>query len=458
MELSASFTRALLSGFDRAYAELVRAATRSTGSREEAGELVHEAWLRLAVHAQSAKLTTGQVEAPGDQPNDTTAYLAVMTQHMALDAHRRRQRHERYMDGAVLHEQLAPSHTPDVADSVMYRQALAVLETALAGLPERSRNAFVAHRIHGDKQPVIAERLGVSLNTVERDLIQASACVEDALHRWRGNSLVAATARRAGRRRSLAALLSLAGVGVGGHLGWQQWQLYRQQHVQWQANWQSPRGQQVRHALPDGSSLLLDALSQAQLQYFAARRSVQLMQGAAFFDVARDEDRPFEVQAAGLRITVLGTRFGVEITPMGRGPSRVSVQVESGRVRVQPLAQGDAALEGGGGFVETLEAGQALQWSDGDRSPQRALVETAASWRHGELVFTHTSLGQAVERLSRYATFVIKTTPEAARLPLSGRVRIAHAQAWIQALPRALPVQVQQQSDGSLVLSRRSRL
>ena len=456
MQLSASFTRALLSGFDRAYGDLVRAATRSTGSREEAGELVHETWLKLAEHAQAAKPVCGQVDAPGEQPDDATAYLAVMTQHMALDAHRRRQRHGRYMDAAVLHEQLAPSHAPDVADSVMYRQALAVLEAALADLPERSRAAFMAHRIHGDKQPVIAERLGVSLNTVERDLIQASACVEDALQRWRGSNL--ATARRAGRRRSLAALLNLAGVGVGGHLGWQQWQWYRQQHVQWQARWHSPRGQQVRHALPDGSSLLLDALSQAQLQYFAARRSVQLLQGAAFFEVARDESRPFEVQAAGLRITVLGTRFGVEIMPMGRGPDRVSVQVESGRVRVEPMAEGDAAAQArGDGFVQTLEAGQALQWAAGDRSPELSPVESAASWRHGELVFTHTSLGQAIERLSRYASSVIVATPEAARLPLSGRVRIGEAQAWLQALPRALPVQVQQQSDGSLLLSRRSR-
>lgn len=452
MELSASFTRALLTGFDRAYADLVRVATRSTGSRDEAGELVHETWLKLAEHAQAS----GQAEAAGDQPDDTTAYLAVMTQHLALDAHRRRQRHGRYVEGAVLQEQLAPSHAPDVADSVMYRQALAVLETALAGLPERSRAAFVAHRIHGDKQPLIAERLGVSLNTIERDLIQASACVEDALQRWRGNHL--GSARRAGRRRSLAALLSFAGVGLGGHLGWQQWQLYRQQHVQWQASWQSPRGQQVRHALPDGSSLLLDALSQAQLQYFAARRSVQLLQGAAFFDVARDESRPFEVQAAGLRITVLGTRFGVEITPMGRGPSRVSVQVESGRVRVEPMAEGGAIeTPQDDGFVHTLEAGQALQWAAGDRSPELSAVESAASWRHGELVFKHATLGQALERLARYAPFAMEATPDAARLPLSGRVRIAQAQAWIQALPRALPVQVQQQSDGSLLLSRRNR-
>lgn len=174
--------------------------------------------------------------------------------------------------------------------------------------------------------------------------------------------------------------------------------------------------------------------------------------------MARDESRPFEVQAAGLRITVLGTRFGVEITPMGRGPDRVSVQVESGRVRVEPMAEGDAAAQArGDGFVQTLEAGQVLQWAAGDRSPELSPLESAASWRHGELVFTHSSLGQAIERLSRYASFAIVATPEAARLPLSGRVRIGEAQAWLQALPRALPVQVQQQSDGSLLLSRRSR-
>jgi RNA polymerase sigma factor (sigma-70 family) len=435
MELSTSFTRALLSGFERAYADLLRVATRSTGCREEAGDLVHDTWLRLAEHAQSGA-GERQGAAEEDAPRDVTAYLAVMAQHMALDAHRRRQRHGDYLDSALLREQLAPSHTPDVADAVMYRQALAVLEAALTSLPERSRSAFVAHRIHGEKQPEIAQRLGLSLNTVERDLMQASACIEDALHRWRGGNL-ATSARRAGRRRSLGALLGLAGLGLGGHLVWEQ---YRQNYAQWQASWSSQRGQQQRHALPDGSSLLLDALSSARVQYFAARRLVQLAQGAAFFEVERDAARPFVVEAGDVRVTVLGTRFGVEITPMPDGVDRVSVQVASGRVRV----------ERDGVAVHELTAGQALQWRTGQAHPQFSAVEMAASWRHGELVFVNATLGEALQRLSRYAPFALEASPEAAVLPLNGRVRIAQAQAWVQALPRALPVQVRRQPEGGL--------
>lgn len=451
MDLSASFTRALLSGFDRAYADLVRAATRSTGSREEAGDLVHDTWLRLAEHARSTPAEpAGEAScaAAAQGPRDTTAYLAVMAQHMALDAQRRRQRHARYLGEAAVHEQLAPSHTPDVADSVMYRQALAVLESALHSLPERCRAAFIAHRVQGERQPEIAERLGVSLNTVERDLIQANACIEDALHRWRGTRPGSAGERpagRAGRRRSLGALLGVAGFGLGGSLGWQQWRHYRDTHVQWQAGWSSARGQQVRHGLPDGSSLLLDALSRAQVQYFATRRAVQLTQGAAFFEVERDAERPFTVQAGGVRVTVLGTRFGVELGAGATGQERVTVQVESGRVRVESDADG-------GRFYE-LSAGQGLRLEGRVATQTRGEAGQAASWRHGELVFSDATLGEALARLSRYAPFDLQATPDAARLPLSGRVRIAQAHAWVRALPHALPVQVRRQADGGLLVA-----
>ena len=440
MELSASFTRALLSGFDRAYPDLLRVAARSTGSREEARDLVHDTWLRLAEHARSAPAAT----APGDAPRDATAYLAVMAQHMALDAQRRRQRHGSYLDHAAVREQLAPSHAPDVADAVMYRQALQVLEAALAALPERGRAAFIAHRVHGERQPDIAEQLGVSLNTVERDLIQAQSCIEDALHRWRGTLPGSQGARRAGRRRSLAALLGVAGFGMGASLGWQQWRHYRETDVQWQAGWSSARGQQVRHGLPDGSSLLLDALSSARVRYFATRRVVQLTQGAAFFEVQRDVDRPFVVQAGSVRVTVLGTRFGVELGKGAAGLERVTVQVESGRVRVESGAEG--------GSVHELAAGEGLRLEGALATQTRGEVGQAASWRHGELVFADATLGEALVRLSRYAPFDLQATPEAARLPLSGRVRIANAHAWVRALPRALPVQVRRQADGGLLV------
>lgn len=430
MELSASFTRALLAGFGQSYADLLRIAHRSTGSRDEARDLVHDVWLRLAEHERCGAAPAADVDAA--TPQDVTAYLAVMAQHMALDAHRRQQRLLRHVDEAALHAQMAPAHAPDVADSLMYRQALAVLEQALASLPERTRQVFVAHRVQGDKQPAIAARLGVSLNTVERDLIQAGDCIADALQRWRGAAGTAAGGHKPGRRRSLGALLGVAGLGLSGPLAWQQWQAWRHQHVQWQARWATPRGQQQRHRLPDGSVLQLDAQSVAQLQFFATRREVLLTQGAAFFEVAADAERPFAVQAAGVRVVVLGTRFGVELGTALDGSPQVMVQVESGRVRVEPAPGAAATL---------LLGGEGLR-VDGATATPLAPGDEAAPWRHGELVFTDVPLGQALARLGRYAPFALEASPEAARLPVNGRVRIARAQAWVQALPRAMPVRV----------------
>ena len=468
MDLSAAFTRSLLNGFQSAYAELLRAATRSTGSRDEARDLVHDTWVRLAEHAGTA----GQADVdPGigaddaDRPRDVAAYLAVMARHLALDGYRRDQRLARHVDAATVAEQLAPRQAPDVADAVMYRQCLQVLEETLASLPERTRQVFLDHRVHGDRQPEIATRLGVSVNTVERDLIQAGDCIEDALRRWRGGSGEtggsgcqgiaglhdlhrphhrqaaspgpvdrAGSARRPGRRRNLAALLGLAGLGAGGTLAWRQWQQWRDTHVQWMASWHSPRGRQTRQSLPDGSVLLLDALSRAEGRYFATRREVHLIEGAGFFEVAHDADRPFTVQAGRVRVIVLGTRFGVELTPLAGGGERVAVQVESGRVRVESLD---------GLPAQDLGAGDSLRLEGAVAAVTSVTPAEAAAWRHGELVFTDATLGEALERLSRYTTTALVATPEAAALPLNGRVRVAQASAWLAALPRAMPVRLQ---------------
>lgn len=438
MELSASFTRALLAGFGAVYSDLLRVTARSTGNRDDARELVHDTWLRLAEHADGTAGEGASSSEGAPVPREVAAYLTTMAQNLALDHLRRGQRHARHVRDQALQVELAPPHVPDVAESVMYAQALAALQAALASLPERTRAAFVAHRVQGEKQPVIAERLGVSVNTVERDLIQAGACIEDALHRWRGTSAGSVKATSAGRRRSLGALLGLAGLGAGGTLAWQQWRVYRDTHPQWSLAALSQRAQFMRYTLADGSLMQLDALSQAEVRYYAGRRAVQLVRGAAFFSVVRDEARPFVVEAGAVRVTVLGTRFGVERlgTEAGGG---VWVQVESGRVRV----------EAPGAAPRLLGAGEGLRLSADGRTAVPTQGQ-AASWRAGELVFEDATLGEALARLSRYTRADLHATPAAARLPLSGRVRIAQAGAWLEALPRAMPVQLQRQAGGEV--------
>ena len=188
------------------------------------------------------------------------------------------------------------------------------------------------------------------------------------------------------------------------------------------------------------SVLTLDAQTRVTMAYYGGLRSVRLLEGAAFFDVAHDPGRPFVVDVPmdaaaprGVRITVLGTRFGVERGVRGA----VQVQVESGRVQV-------ATLDGEGqpGQTHELGAGDGLRMAAGQRAALSRLPNpgAAAGWRHGAVVFDAVPLGEVVERLRRYLPRPVDVRGAAAALPLSGQVQISQAEDFIRALPSVVPV------------------
>ncbi len=414
----------LLDEFPLRYDALVRFLRRRMGNGDDAREIAHETWLRLAE----------QHDTPGVYVEDARAYLCTAAAHIGLD----RQRRTQWLQSHTLESAVTgatASHTPDVADGLMYRQALAAVEAALAALPARMREAFLAHRVQGESQSAIAERLGVSLNAVERDLTAAGDRIEAALRHWRGDPRSQQT-RAKGRRKSLASLLALGGFGVTGTFGWRLW---HEQALRWSGNYAAAHGRTLTQPLPDGSSLALDAQSRIAFDYGARHRGARLLEGAAFFTVQHDAQRPFVVQALDVVVTVLGTRFGVEIEPGGA----VLVQVESGRVRVE---------RAGATLAEGLGAGEGLRATPGN--PPEAVSGIAAPWRHGRLHFNAVPLGEATARLARYARFNLRTDARAARLRISGTVEIAGAADWLQALPSALPVRVVRENGGMLLVGR----
>ena len=72
----------------------------------------------------------------------------------------------------------------------------------------------------------------------------------------------------------------------------------------------------IEVSLLDGTQITLNkntALNYSQ-KLFASQRKVNLKSGEAFFDVTRNENRPFVIQSEGVQITVLGTSFHVKTT------------------------------------------------------------------------------------------------------------------------------------------------
>ena len=100
-------------------------------------------------------------------------------------------------------------------------------------------------------------------------------------------------------------------------------------------------GEIKRIALPDGSSVLLNANSRLR---YGPSREARLLAGEAFFQVAPASSRPFVVWAGNLRTTVLGTSF--DIRSYGRDTATV-VALLSGKVSVSAPGGEDLVLEPG---------------------------------------------------------------------------------------------------------------
>lgn len=244
-------------------------------------------------------------------------------------------------------------------------------------------------------------------------------------------------------------------VGAGGWTGWEAWQA-RPTFTQ---SFASVRGQQQQVRLPDGSTLWLDTSTQADVAFYRQHREVRLRDGQALFAVSSDAQRPFDVLAGPLRITVVGTRFLVRHTRDGLGGGVVSVEVEEGRVRVarQTTAESNTAPRSEEAPIE-LTAGEAVAASaDGTLGAvQVRTVGTGSQWREGRVNFDDVPLSEALAEFERYGdTHVVVRDPAVAALRLSGSFDLRHFDAFARALPQVLPVRLRQQGAQVEVVSAR---
>ena len=163
-----------------------------------------------------------------------------------------------------------------------------------------------------------------------------------------------------------------------------------------EADYTTGVGETRRIVLNDGSAVYLDAETAVAVDYGPARRSVRLLSGQAFFEVASAPERPFTVPADGLSVTVTGTSFAV-----GRGVAETSVAVQSGTVEV--------ALNTPDGEPARLVRGDRLSLTreSGDVAMSRVDPDEVASWRSGRLSVDGMPLSDLVEALDRYHRGVI---------------------------------------------------
>lgn len=139
--------------------------------------------------------------------------------------------------------------------------------------------------------------------------------------------------------------------------------------------------------LPDGSSVDLAGNSALNLNFSATQRSVELLQGEAFFQVKPHAAREFSVQTQAGRVLASEAEFCLACDAES---AQLSVSRHSVRV-ITPNQQTD------------LGEGLSLHFSSTQTGAiQRAELEQVLAWRNGRLVFFDTPLLTVVNQLQRW--------------------------------------------------------
>lgn len=176
-------------------------------------------------------------------------------------------------------------------------------------------------------------------------------------------------------------------------------------------------------ALPDGSVAWLDAGSAIAVNYGQHAREIALLSGQAFFDVVRNGERPFRVDADKVSVVVTGTAFGVNKTSQS-----VAVAVQSGTV--------DVALTDRDGRTR-LGVGESLTYDRRTGAVSRGEVQPAnvALWRSRRLVVHEATFDDILEEIGRHMPGAIVVRDSSLnRQMVSGVYDLSHPPEALEAL------------------------
>ena len=190
-------------------------------------------------------------------------------------------------------------------------------------------------------------------------------------------------------RRVVETVGVAAAIAVGVFFGFRQYETDTSIAVE---TLSAPAGLITESILSDGTKICLNAGSKLEIiNYKKNERRVRLY-GEAYFDVTRDEMRPFIVETGKIAVRVLGTEFDVN----SKGDEHSVVLV---RGAVQVDSQTDEET-----LSYRLVPGQRFSRnpSDGSGNIAHVTTEDYTSWINGYLKFEKLPLGQVILKIQDY--------------------------------------------------------
>ncbi|MEZ5059381.1 MAG: FecR domain-containing protein [Saprospiraceae bacterium] len=181
--------------------------------------------------------------------------------------------------------------------------------------------------------------------------------------------------------------------------------------------------------LPDGSTVWLNASSSLSYPESFKKRDVILV-GEAFFEVEKDPNSPFTIQAQESKTTVLGTSFNVRAYP---DEPNVEVTVATGKVS---LSEDENEI-----FLTPGETGIFEKKTEVLKTLDKPLKH-AEAWRTGVLNFENEPLSEIIPVLERLYKFQIALeNPAIANCRFSGSFKEAQPDEILDVIAYALSLE-----------------
>lgn len=173
-------------------------------------------------------------------------------------------------------------------------------------------------------------------------------------------------------------------------------------------------GQKANLTLPDGTKVWLNSATHLfyDAEYNKEERRIHL-DGEAYFEVAKNKNKPFVVCCNDLEIEALGTAFDVKGYS---GDLSVTTLLAEGSVRVSNHVG-----------VTLLKPGEKVAYHKNNRTFTKSVISDIREidfWRKNMLIFNSASLAEIATTLERmYGVKVVFDSEKLKNVPFSGTIR-----------------------------------
>jgi len=153
----------------------------------------------------------------------------------------------------------------------------------------------------------------------------------------------------------------------------------------------TPRGGKFKIELPDGSIVWLNAASSLHFPTaFAGKSRKVQMTGEAYFEIARNKDKPFIVDVNGAEVQVLGTHFNI-------------MAYDDEESMETTLLEGSVKFTSGKNFNTLVPGQQSQLMKNGElKMVNHVDVESVVSWKNGMFHFQNADIEEVMRQLSRW--------------------------------------------------------